>query len=170
MSFALVESSIAIALTGQAFNIGETQYPGNVIYLWSAEELAEIGVHPIAAPPEPPAGQIETSRSLAVVDGLPVWTVTFGPAPVPQKVHKYWLTKVLEAMGEMDDIEDALDALAASGNRGPRREWQNATEIERTNQLVNDFAASRGFSTAQVDQMFVQAAAYQAAATAGALT
>lgn len=88
------------------------------------------------------------------------------PPQVPAKVHKYWLIKVLDALGYMDDVEDAIDAMAAAGNRAPRRDWQAATEIERANQLVNEFAAARGWSAEQVDAMFVQATAYQAASSA----
>lgn len=164
--FALVNNNTAQLLEGQPFEVGDVQYPGNIVYLWPAEDLAAIGVYPIAEPPPPPQGQVETSRSLTVTDGMPTWDVVHGPPPVPAKVHKYWLTKVLEAMGEMDDIEDTLDAMALGGNRGPRREWLTATEVERTNQMVNEFAASRGYTPEQVDQMFIQAAAYQAASQA----
>lgn len=102
----------------------------------------------------------------SLVEGVLVPPPSPPPSPptVPAKVHKYWLIKVLEALGEMDDIEDAMDAAWAAGNRSLKRDWLAATEIERANQLVNEFAAARGFTTAQVDAMFIQAGAYQAAA------
>lgn len=116
------------------------------------------------APPALEPGQF------ARLDAAGAWSIdTDGPPAaspaVPAKVHKYWLTKVLEGLGEMDAIEDAMDDMAAAGNRTPRRDWQNATEVERANQLVNEFAALRGYTAEQVDQMFIQAAAYQAAAS-----
>lgn len=102
-----------------------------------------------------PEGDIEVPAS-----SLP----TAPPPGVPTKVHKFWLIKVLEGLGEMDDIEDAMDAAWAAGNRSLKRDWLAATEIERANQLVNEFAAARGYTPEQVDGMFIQAAAYQAAA------
>ena len=80
---------------------------------------------------------------------------------VPFKVHKYWLTKVLEAAGLMDDIEDGLDNLASQGIRSPRRDWITATEIQRDNILLNQFATNMSITQEQVDQMFIQAEAYQ---------
>lgn len=111
--------------------------------------------------PEPPEG-------LYAKYEYGFWTYTDVPPPiigpeVPFKVHKFWLTKVLEALGEMDGIEDSLDDMALTGNRGPRRAWQSASEIERSNQLLNEIALLKGYTSEQVDQMFIQAAALQAA-------
>lgn len=114
-----------------------------------------------------------TEHAFIVQDGAGIgWNLADGvlvppppppppPPSVPSKVHKYWLIKVLEALGEMDDIEDAMDAAWAAGNRSLKRDWLAATEIERSNQLVNEFAAARGFTAEQVDQMFIQAWTYQ---------
>lgn len=120
------------------------------------------------APPEPGENETPVWEVPGVWRLVTNWTPPEPPPlPVPTKVHKYWLTKVLEAEGEMDGIEDDLDALAAAGNRAPRREWQSASEVERANQLLNEFATARGWPSERVDGWFVQAAAYQAAAGGG---
>lgn len=161
--FAQIQDGNARLLEGQPFEVGDIQYPGNIIYLWPEEDLAEIGVYPIAEPPAPPVGQVETSRSLTVVDGLPVWNATFGSAPVPVKVHKVWLIRVLETHGLMDDLEDDMDAAWAAGNKAIKRYWLAASDIYRNDPILVAFAADRQWPPEQLDAWFIQAAAYQAA-------
>lgn len=175
MQYAIIKDQSVELLNGQSFTLPATdnpedfiQYPGNVINLWTEEELEAIGVYPIPDPASPPEGQIEQSRHPAIENGRPVWNVVYvsTPAPtVPTKVHKFWLIRVLETLGEMDDIEDVMHAAWEAGNRSLKRSWDAATEIERANQLVNEFAELRGKTSQQVDAMFIQAAALQAANT-----
>lgn len=165
MNYAIQKSGGFERLYGQPFVINDTQYPGNIIDIWPEEDLINLGILPIISrPPSPPDGYIVSASELILNDGTLVETHNYVPAPppeVPTKVHKFWLIKALEAIGEMDDIEDAMDAAWAAGNRSIKREWLAATEIERANQLVNEFATARGLTSTQIDQIFIQAWAYQ---------
>lgn len=52
---------------GQPFTVGEVQYPANVLTLWSAEDLAAIGVT-WQAPPAPSLDQAKAARVEAVAE------------------------------------------------------------------------------------------------------
>lgn len=169
MAFGYIEGGAPVEITGDVVLNGVAWSLASLGII-PAEERAGIGFALIVEPDPPAAGHYIASTALQLVDGAIVRVATYAeiPAPtitVPAKVHKFWLIKVLEGLGEMDDIEDAMDAAWAAGNRSLKREWLAATEIERANQLVNEFADSRGKTSEQVDQMFIQAAAYQAAAS-----
>lgn len=116
-------------------------------------------------PPTPAEGET------AVWNGI-VWSLVPGwtpPAPtieVPAKIHKLWAVMVLEAWGVMDDVEDALDAAWAAGNRSFKRFWSAVGEINRGDPILGAFAANFGWSSEQLDQIFIQGAAYEAAAGA----
>lgn len=161
--FALIDGSTAIPLRGQPFQIGDVQYPGNVIHLWTDEELASIGVVRVPEPSTAPEGQVETSRSLVLVEGSPVWSVTYGPKPVPTKIHKIYVIRVLETWGLMDTVEAAMDAAWAAGSKSFKRYWDAASEIYRNDPILAAFASSLNWTDEQLDQLFVQGAAYQAA-------
>lgn len=167
MPFGYIKDGQPVEIVSEAV-IDDVAHSLGTLMLWTDEERAAIGVMPILPPDPAPEGQRLAGTTLAIVDGQLKHVGVYEDVPppaVPAKVHKYWLTKVLEGLGEMDAIEDAMDDMAAAGNRTPRRDWQNATEVERANQLVNEFATLRGYTAEQVDQMFIQAAAYQAAAS-----
>lgn len=116
MQYALVDGQRVELLSGQPFEIGEIQYPGNVIDLWSAEALAAIGVLPIAEPDPAPAGEVELSRALTLQNGAPAWTATYGPQPLPAEVpmHKILKAALITPWPGHDNLDAAIRAAFAS--------------------------------------------------------
>lgn len=135
-------------------------------------EAAPVSDLAAACPPgwifveaEPPAREPGQFARLGA-DGA--WSIdTDGPpapvAVVPAKVHKLWLIRVLETLDLMDDVEAAMDAAWDAGDKSFKRYWLAASEIYRSDPMLGAFAADRDWSGEQLDAMFTQAAAYEAA-------
>lgn len=77
------------------------------------------------------------------------------PTPVPQVVTMRQANRALLAAG----LLDAVDAAIAQSPREARIDWERAQDVERSNPLVASLAASLGLSDAQLDELFVAAAA-----------
>lgn len=115
-------------------------------------------------PPTPAEGETPVWNGI-VWSLIPGWTPPAPPPPpVPPQIHKVWAVMVLEAWGVVDDVEDALDAAWAAGNRSFKRFWSAVGEINRGDPILGAFAANFGWSSEQLDQIFIQGAAYEAAA------
>ena len=97
-----------------------------------------------------PEGDIEVPAS-----SLP----TVPPPSVPSKVHKYWLVEELLARGQMTSLRAILAA-----NDEARERWEASNEVYRNNPLVDWFAALQSMTSADMDDLFIAAAARQAAA------
>lgn len=147
----------------------EVSHAGNALELLGEEGRARFGILAIVEPEAPPPGQVIVSTALELVDGAVHRVAVYGPAPtppVPTRIHKVWATMVLEAWGAMDSVEDALDAAWAAGNRSFKRYWNAVGDINRGDPILGAFAATFGWSSEQLDQIFVQGAAYEAASQA----
>ncbi|MDR7232304.1 hypothetical protein J2X45_003410 [Caulobacter sp. BE264] len=80
-------------LYGQPFALDGVQYPGNVIDLWSAEDLAAIGVLAITPAAAPPEGESLMSIELELVDGQLVEVGVYGQRPLPPEVPMHKILK-----------------------------------------------------------------------------
>lgn len=76
------------------------------------------------------------------------------PVPVPASVTMRQACLALENAGILDDVE----ALVATLPRLYQIEWQRASMVERTNQLVEVVRQQQGMTVQQIDDMFIQAA------------
>lgn len=73
---------------------------------------------------------------------------------VPTSVTMRQACLALENAGILDDVE----ALVATLPRPYQIEWQRASMVERTNQLVEVVRQQQGMAVQQIDDMFIQAA------------
>lgn len=73
---------------------------------------------------------------------------------VPTSVTMRQACLALENAGILDDVE----ALVATLPRPYQIEWQRASMVERTNQLVEVVRQQQGMTVQQIDDMFIQAA------------
>ncbi len=97
----------------------------------------------------------------SLVDGVLVPPPSPPPPPptVPAKVHKYWLVEELLAQGKMASLRAILNA-----NDEARERWEASNEVYRSNPLVDWFAALQEMTSADMDGLFIAAAARQATA------
>ncbi|WP_343698840.1 hypothetical protein [Caulobacter sp.] len=154
MPYALISGETATELYGLPFEAGEVQYPGNIINLWTPEQLADIGVLSIVLAEPPPAGQVVTGRTLEVRSGVPHEVTTFGPAPpppVPDKVSRMQAKQALLHFGLLDQFDDAI---ATSGDRSLQLYWAETSEFHRNHSKVSQLGESQGLTSAQLDDLF----------------
>jgi hypothetical protein len=83
------------------------------------------------------------------------------PAPVvPSQVTMRQARAVLILAGMLPAVEAAIDAIADPTAKAlARNEWERSTVVERNRGLVSQMAAGLGLSPAQIDALFIQAAA-----------
>jgi len=116
-----------------------------------------------------PFSTIETLADRYRCDGVDYQFAVIGAAtiedyvaPPPEPVKPVVPTSVtmrqaclaLENAGILDDVE----ALVATLPRPYQIEWQRASMVERTNQLVEVVRQQQGMTVQQIDDMFIQAA------------
>jgi hypothetical protein len=65
----------------------------------------------------------------------------------------------LNAAGLLQVVEDAIDAMPEPGKTAARIEWGYAGTVERSSQFVVMLGAAIGLDDAQLDALFVSAAA-----------
>ena len=84
------------------------------------------------------------------------------PAPVvvvPGAVTMRQARRALLAAGLLAAVEAAIDALAEPERSAARIEWEYSSEVQRHNGFVTQLAPALGLSDAQLDALFVSAAA-----------
>jgi hypothetical protein len=77
------------------------------------------------------------------------------PAPIPQSVTMRQASIALELAGLLDDVE----AIVATLPRIYQIEWQRASNVLRDNLLVEMVRQQQGMTDAQIDALFIAAAA-----------
>lgn len=77
------------------------------------------------------------------------------PAIVPLSVSPLQASRALLAAGLLDEVEAAV----AAADRETQLAWEKATAVERYSPFVATLAAALSLSDAQVDQLFIDAAA-----------
>jgi hypothetical protein len=75
--------------------------------------------------------------------------------PVPEVVTIRQAKLALLAGGLLDDA----DAAVAAAGQAAQIEWEYATEVRRDNTLVTGIGAALGLNEAQIDALFIAAAA-----------
>jgi hypothetical protein len=82
------------------------------------------------------------------------------PPTVPAQVTKRQARAVLIVTGLLPAVEAAIDAIPDPLQKAlARNEWEESAVVERHRGLVSQMAASLGLTEAQLDAMFIQAAA-----------
>ena len=146
----------------------EISHAANALELLGEEGRVRFGVLPIVEPDPAPEGQVIASTALELVEGQVRRVAIYETAPspvVPTKVHKLWLVKVLIGRDEMDAVDDLIQTKAAAGDKGYKRYWEAVSEIYRNDLALAAFAYEFGWSAADVDERFIEAAAFAAAVT-----
>ena len=124
--------------------------------------------------PEAPEGEVEVSRSLELVDGVPVLTIEFAPPPPPEvaaevAMHRAHKAMMLTAWGperpfgvDGGDLYDAalaaMQELPSPSNKLARAEFLRAPNIVRAGDTTTNVAALLGMTGEEVDDLFRLAA------------
>jgi hypothetical protein len=129
----------ATPITGRAApsepaNTSETTVPGQLRANWSGYEWLDLPYQAPAAPPEP-------------------------AVPVPDSVTMRQARRALHAAGLLAGVEAAIDALTEPDKTAARIEWEYSSEVQRHNGFVAQLAPALSLSEAQLDALFVAAAA-----------
>lgn len=89
-------------------------------------------------------------------------TGTFGPDPapaVPSAVTMRQARLALEAVGKLDDVDVAIAALPLPTRKLAQIEWEYSNEVQRHNGIVSQLGPALGLTSAEIDALFVAAAA-----------
>ena len=78
---------------------------------------------------------------------------------VPQRITARQARLALLEAGLLDDVDAIIEALPANVRAHVRIEWDRATHVERGSAVTQMVAAAMGLTSAQVDALFVAAAA-----------
>lgn len=161
MNYALLTEGVPQELPrGLPFIVGEVQHPANVLDIWTADELASIGVYQIVEP-QVPTGHRVIETSLAFVDGSVVRQAvtepfTPPPEPVPQAVSA---ARAKITLFE-DGLYDTVEAICTAHPYFPVRIWwASATEWQRHHPYILAIGAELGLTEEDLDDKFVRAAA-----------
>lgn len=99
-------------------------------------------------------GQIGDSIVNGVVVPAPV------PAPqVPKSVTMQKARRALRQAGLIAAVEAAIDAMPSPQREFARDEWEYSGEVHRDRGLVLNMGTALGLSSAQLDALFISAAA-----------
>lgn len=142
----------------EPFETNGLQYAANTVVLWTAEELAQIGVFPLVDDPIP-AGKVAASSSISfdghlarrvhvLVDAPPT------PVVVPASVTPAQAKLALYQAGKLADVEAAV---AAHPYEPVRIYFNNALQWERDNPYIMGLAQQLSWTETQVDALFIAA-------------
>lgn len=93
-----------------------------------------------------------------VVDGVIVPAPT-PPVPVPQSVTMRQARLALHAAGLLAGVDAAIASMQEPAKTAAAIEWEYASAVERNAGLVPAMAAALGMSEADIDDLFIAAAA-----------
>ena len=88
-----------------------------------------------------------------------VYTPPADSAPVPLRVTMRQARLALHGAGKLAAVDAAIDAMPEPQKSAARIEWEYAAEVRRDNDFVAGLAPALGMTDAQVDALFVAAAA-----------
>ena len=81
------------------------------------------------------------------------------PTIVPQVVTMRQARLALFGAGLLPQVEAAIDALTEPARTAARIEWDYSSEVHRNKPFVQSLATAIGLTGAQLDALFIQAAA-----------
>lgn len=130
-------------------------YPGNILSIWTQEELSAIGVYPIIDADIPPGKQVATSW-LSYSGGQVSRNATFIDIPVvvPLSVTSAQGRLALFNAGKLDQVDTAISSAA----KDIKIWYEYATIWERNNPILNSLANQLGLSSLDIDTLFISAA------------
>lgn len=141
------------------------QHAPNALDDPTPEYLARFCIQEFAEVSAPPAGEVMSSRTLAVTNGVISVSAAYTAAPVvvPAAVSRLQVRLELLAVASpttpgntlLDDVQAAVDA---QSDRQVKEYWAAADPFHRAHQTLNAMATSIGWSSDYLDGLFIAAA------------
>lgn len=148
--------------------------PGNWLDLASAAERDAAEVYAVPDPAAPPAGKVETARTIGGTT-RPKWVVTYADTPPPPEpvvpdgaTNSDWRVGLI-MWGRFAEIEAKIIEARDSGTPEGLivwQRWEYANNVYRAELM--GFREAFGFSAAEVDESLYRAAAVSTALAARA--
>jgi hypothetical protein len=144
--------------------IGEVRYPSNIEQLWSAAELANLGLY-VPSPADPiPDGKIVTGTTVQRVGNIVKFVNTLEDAPIPTlsetplTMRQLRLGLLLIGGFPATFIQDAISAIPDTTDRGIAQIWYDETSVvEWDHPMTQQLIAAAGITTEQAAAMWMQA-------------
>lgn len=133
--------------------IDDVSHMLEIEHMWSAEELAVIGLYAAAPAEEVPAGKVVMSTSVRRVGGMVRFVNELAdapPPPVPASITPLQARKALRVAG----FKAAVDAYVATLPVEQQEEWEYARDIYRDNPIIAAGITAGIMTEAQVDDLF----------------
>jgi len=148
--------------TGHAIN--GVLHPRNIEQLWSAADLAKVGLY-APATPAVPEGKIVTGQAVQRVNGAVTWVYTLADAPPPSAdPADYPLSMRQLRLGlfmngyAVDFLQSVISAIPDATERGMAQIWYEETSVvEWAHPMTQSLMAAAGISTADATAMWMQA-------------
>jgi len=144
--------------------IGGVRYPPNVGELWSAADLAKLGLYAPAPADPTPEDKIVTGTTVARVGGVVKFVNTLDDAPVPTPadtpltMRQLRLGLLLIGGFPATFIQDAINAIPDATQRGVAQIWYDETStVEWEHPMTQQLIAAAGITTEQAAAMWMQA-------------
>jgi hypothetical protein len=80
-------------------------------------------------------------------------------SPVPQSVTMRQARLALLGAGKLAEVDTAIAALSEPTRTAAQIEWEYSNEVQRSNGIVSQLGPALGLTEAQIDALFVAAAA-----------
>lgn len=98
-------------------------------------------------------------RANTTRDGVELIPFVAEPAPVPQVVPMRSARRALYLAGLLATVEGIINAMAGEAGDLARIDWATAATVRRTDPVVAQIIPSLGKTEAEIDAMFIAAAA-----------
>lgn len=103
--------------------------------------------------------QSDTAQIGWLYDGQDFSEPPPAPVPIPQSVTMRQARLALLGAGLLTQVESAIASLPSPQKEAAAIEWEYAQEVQRHHGLVPAMASALGMTEAQIDALFIQAAA-----------
>ena len=144
--------------------LGGVRYPPNIGELWSAAELAKLGLYAPAPADPTPEGKIVTGTTVQRVGNVVKFVNTLAdatvptPADTPLTMRQLRLGLLLIGGFPASYIQDAILAIPDATQRGIAQIWYDeTTEVQWDHPMTQQLIAATGIPTEQAAAMWMQA-------------
>lgn len=141
--------------------IGDISYQPNIGDLWTAEDLAVIGLYKPVEPPVP-FGKVVVGKTVQRSNGVVTYLYTLESVPLSD-LNRIQFRFMVKKLGVGPAIEQAIAAMPAgseleqNGKILAETLWEDGQLFERSHPLFTQLAPSVGLSPEQIDAAWLVA-------------
>ncbi len=151
----------AVPWNGEPIN--EIRYPRNIENLWSATQLAQLGLYAPLPGPSTPAGHRISSRYVQIISGKVRWVYEFEPIPDPAPADVNLSMRQLR-LGlvyggfPVTFIQDTINQISDDTARAVATIWfEETSEVQWDHPMTQQLIAASGLSPELAASMWMSA-------------